>query len=644
MARINYVQDPQQPEIFQGMDSTSPLQAIQPGYARSAKNCYPGLFGGVLKRDGYTTQLSSAWGARSVTGGIEFRAGAGSRQTVVFGTDGSASGGSVGYVSAGAVVDISTGLSGTARPSFVQGGDLLFFYNGSDTPFVYDGSATRQVGITAPAAAPTIALSGGGSLNTSANYIWAYTYYNSVTGAESSPSALSATTATGANTRATLTILAGSATTADTIRIYRTVANGNTLFLDGTAAIGATSYVSSIADSALTTPQMELDNSRIVDLAPNALYPVVCQQRVFLKSGRNEVRYSKVGQSGPMPESFQATAVTSTVGTFGSNDDIVGQGKAGDVPIVIKERSVGRLEPLGFPDTLSASDPVLYQYVETSTEIGGVSHWAVTQVLGECVFLGKDNVYGTRGAGGDLRPLADSMQATIRELGFASGQVAKISAANDQKLRLVYFSVFATSADANPTYVLVGDYRKYPNFRWTLWTPGTNATTHPGVKAASLFSVTNSTDGTQDVLFGNSASNGQVYRLNDGESDNTKGIYFELVTRPYACGNPAAVKLFKTAYVYAEGSGADYDLDVSSIYDLSGGEEDQTSLSLSSGGALWDTATWDSSSWGSSAVPPRKYQTHRKAQHQQLVFRQTDASAPLTLHSWFTSGSLFRIF
>lgn len=641
MSRLNYVQDPQQPEIFQGMDSTSPIQALQEGYVVSAKNCLPGLFGGVVKRSGYTTQLTSTYGSRSITGGIEFRAGGGSRRVVVFGTDGTAAGGRFGYINAGAVTDISTGLSGTTRPGFVQHGDLLFFYNGVDSPKCYDGSSVRQVGITAPASAPTIALGAGGSLNTSANYIWAYTYYNSVTGAESSPSTLSTTTGTGANTKATLTILAGDSTTADTIRVWRTVANGNTLFLDGTAAITATSYVSSVADSALTT-QLEIDNTRITTLSSTAQYPLVAQQRVFLKVGRNQIRYSKVGQSGPMPESFQVAALASTAGTFGSNDDIVGLGAAGDVPIVIKERSVGRLEPIGF-NAPSVTDPIIWNYVETAKDVGGVSHWASTQVLGECIFLGKDNVYGTRGQAGDLRPIANTMQSTIKALGFSSTQVSKISAVNDQKLRCVYFAVFATSSDANPTYVLVGDYRLYPNFRWSLWTPGTNTNTHPGVQAASFIPVTN-TDGTQDIYFGNTNLNGQVYRMNDGDSDNGSGIYFEIVTRPYACGSAAAVKLYKDAFVYVAGSGADYSLSVSSIYDMSGGEELSGTLSLSSGGSVWDNATWDSSLWSALSVPPRKYQVHRKAQHQQLVFRQTGASAPLTLYSWFTTGSSFRVF
>jgi hypothetical protein len=638
----NYVQEPES-DVFQGMDSTSPVESVKPGFVVSAKNCYPGLAGGWVKRLGYITSLTSVWGTNSITGGQEFRDSAGNRKTVLFGTDGTGTGGALGYVNVTAVTSLTTGLDGSARPSFVQHGDRLLFFNGVDAPILYDGSGTRQVGITAPVSAPTVALGAGGSLNTSSNYIWAYTYYNSVTGAESSPSPLSLTTATGANTKGTLTLVAGSATTADTIRVYRTFANGTALFLDGTAVIGAVSYVSSIADTALSTTQIELDNTRITSLSTTAKFPIIARQRVFLKTSRNQIRYSKIGQSGPMPESFEALKFVTTVGKSGSNDDIVGISQAGDVPIVLKERSIGRLNEVGIQGQFS-TDPVYFDYEELSTDVGAVSHWAATQVYGECVFLGKDNIYATRGEPGDLRPVANEFQATVKALGFSTSQSLRISAVNDQKLRLIYFAVFSTSAASAPDYVLVGDYRLYPKFRWSYYVPGTNTSTHPGVPAGCFIPVTNSTDGTQDIYFGNVASSGQLYKMNSGTTDNTKGIYFEVISRPYDMQQPVAVKLYKGPRVYAQGDGNAYNLSVSAIYDLSGDEEGSYSISLSSGGALWDNVNWDSATWSTNAAPIRRYPTHRKANHQQLVFRQTDASAPLTLFSWIPTGSIFRVF
>jgi hypothetical protein len=261
------------------MDTTSPPSALinKPGWVTDARNVNLGLSGGYDKRNGFTTQLSSAWGSRDISFGIEYKDSAATRKTILFGTDGTAAGGRFGYVSAGAVTDILTGLSGTTRPGFVQFRDLLFFFNGVDTPKVYDGTNTRQVGITGPAAAPSItSQTTAGSKTLLGSYVFFYTYYNSVTKAESTPSPASTSTAlTGVNNKFVLGLVAGDATTADTIRIWSTVANGNQAFLEGTTGISSTSYNAIAADSALTTA-LEFDNTRITSLSTTAKVSVHC--------------------------------------------------------------------------------------------------------------------------------------------------------------------------------------------------------------------------------------------------------------------------------------------------------------------------------------------------------------------------------
>ncbi len=641
MSLRNFIQD-SEADLFMGLDTTSPLRAMKPGYVRSAMNCYPGLFGGVIKRGGATSVLSAAWAGLSVTQGIEFLGAAGSRRVVLFGTDGGATGGKCGFNNAGTMSEFATGLSGTARPSFAQFGDLLFFYNGADSPFVYDGAGTRQVGITAPISAPTIVMSGGTGLINNSSYQWAYTYYNSVTGAESSPSPFSASTNTGSDEVATLAVAPGDSDTADTIRVYRTYANGNQMFLEGTAAIGATSFVSDATDAELTDP-LELDNSRIEDFTATPNYPLVARQRVFLKSGRNELRYSKYGLNGPMPESFEVKAYIPTVGSFGSADDVIGISKAGDTPIVLKEQTIGSLIEVGNPNNFLGVDNVQFFFQEISASVGAVSHQAAQDVLGECIFLSRNNIYGTRGAPGDLRPVANSIQSTIKALSFLPAQITKISSINDKKLQQVLFAVFTSTSETIPAYILVGDYQLYPEFRWTVYCQGEDATTHPAWKVGCFFTATNSTDGTQEVMFGNAVSNGQYYQAHSGADDpDDKGIYFEIITRPYAMKAPANVKLFKDAQIEVQGDGSAYNFVVSSIYDLSGEEEGSFTISLSSGGAIWDTDLWDVASWATNASPPREYPSHRKAKYQQLVFRQTSANAPITLFNWLSTASLFR--
>lgn len=622
----------------QGLDTTSPLPTMQEGYVRVARNCDLGLVGGYSKRQGYTNRLTgSVYGSRDIVAGIEYRPSSGVNQTVIFATDNSGSGGRLGYVSGGSVVDIVTGLSGTLRPAFAQFDTRLFFYNGSTTPLLYDGSGTRQIGITAPVSAPTLAQGTSGSLTQLGTYIYAYTYYNSVTGAESSPSPLSAsTTLTGANDDFTLTIAAGDSSTADTIRIYRTVANGNILFLDGTAAIGATSYLSTVSDSGLGQ-QIELDNSRITDWSTSPKYPVIADNRVFVVTGDNEVRFSKIGQDGPMPESFQTTAFVPTTGGFGAYDKIVGLNKINQTPIVIKELSIGRLEPIGTQEFV-ATDPVQYVYREISTTVGGVAHEAACQVLGELIFVAKENIYATDGI--NVRPIADSIQSTIRELGFSNAQRPKMSCINDKENRRIYVSVF-NGGETDPSIVLVGDYRFYPKFRWTTYEPGTNSTTHPGIKAGCFFEVTNSTSGKQDIYFGNIVANGKLYRMNDGTNDDGSPIFFRVVTRPYFFGNPLKVKLAKLAEVQAQGENASADLTIGSIFDLVGLDSDRRDIPFSTAAAVYDTAVYDTDLYTDELVESIRYDTHEKMRYWQVVFEQTEVDVPVELYAWQVLASAF---
>ena len=647
MSLRNYIQDGElqgsQPVEIQGVDTTSPLQALKPGYVRSALNCFPGLSGGLVKRDGYIGVLSTPYGSRDITQGFEYDD-AGTKKLIVFGTDRSASGGRFGWNNGGAITDILTGLSGTDRPSFIQIGTQLLFMNGADAPKLWDGTSTKQYGITKPSAAPTAVLAGGGSLNTNSNYIWSYTYYNSTTKAESTPSTLSATTATGANTQATLTLVAGDSATADKIRVYRTVANGKTLYLEDTIAVASTSYVSTNADSTLVdAAQIEFDNTRLETWNAAPKNPVVNDQRVFVQTGNNEARYSKHGQSGPMYESFEARAFIDTSDDLGDSNHLIGHGKAGNITIALKEQSVGMYRRVGFPDASLSYESVVHLYEEIARGVQPLGQHAWVEVFGECIFLAKDNIYGTRGQPGDLRPLANPIQATLRSLGLTDTQRAKISAVNDVKRRLIYFQVFESSTDTTPKRIIVGDYKSYPEFKWTFYEPGTNESTHPGIVAASWFPVTNSTDGSSDFYFGNISLDGQIYH-HTGDDDDGSGIYMEVITRPYAGQNPFTQKLWKKGFFFAKGNGDNYSMALASIFDLSGEEELAATSSLFAGGATYDSAdVYDTAVYASNAVPRRTYDIHRKGALWQLVFRQTSADAPTTLFSWGVAGSFFFI-
>lgn len=643
MSRRNPVND-YEFGVPKGLDTTSPIATVREGFVRQAKNANVGYSGGYTKRMGFLDQITVPGNIDNLTipFGIEYRSGAGVRRTIVFGTNGGGGGGRYGQLIGGTYTDISTGKSGAVRPSFAQFETLLFFYNGVDNPELYDGTATRQVGIDAPTNEPTGVAGGSGDLS-AGDYQAAYTYYNSVTGAESTPSPVSASvTATGGDS-ITWTVVAGDATTADTIRIYRTVANGNVLFLDAEASIGSTAVISNQADAALGR-QIELDNTRIVQLSTTAKYITIADNRIFLRTGPNEIRFSKIGQEGPMPESFEVKSVVPTTGKFGENDRIVGVNRISQLPIVLKEQSIGRLDPVGIPDNTQAIDNVSYEYREISDAVGAVSHFAACQVLGELIFMGRDNIYATNGI--QVRPIADAIQATIRGLGFTATQVERMSAINDAENRRIMIQIFSSSTATQPDMTIVGDYQMYPEFRWTTYEKGEDVLVHPGVRAASFFHVTNTSTGKLDVWFGNTDVNGEAYKMNTGNSDNGDPIWFQITTRPYFGNAPINNKLFKKGTVQAKGDGADYGLMICSIFDLTGQIEDCRELSLFANAALYDDATslYDTSLYADEAIRTLEYDLHRKAHYLQLVFKQTEADAPIDLFGWAVEASGFNLY
>jgi len=345
-----------------------------------------------------------------------------------------------------------------------------------------------------------------------------------------------------------------------------------------------------------------------------------------------------------MPESFEVKGVTSTVGLYGESDEIVGMNRISQLPIVLKERSIGRLDPIGVPDNTISRDTVSYEYREISDAVGAVSHWAACQVFGELVFLARDNVYATNGI--TVRPIADAIQATIRNLGFtAVAQKERMSAINDIEKRKIYIQCFSSSVATQPDFTLVGNYELYPNFRWTFYTKGDNVNTHPGVRAGSFFHVTNTATGKLDVWFGNTDANGKAYKMNTGNDDDGLGIYFRLVTRPYFGGVPLNTKLFKKGTVQAKGDGGDYDLTICTIFDLTGLEEDCRATTLFANAALYDEvdSLYDTSIYADESIKSVEYDIHRKAKYCQLVFKQTEADAPIDLFAWGLESSGFNL-
>lgn len=679
MPTIGYVEELEYSDA-KGLDTASPINLLTAGFVREAKNVNLGTTGGYTKRDGYLNQfiIANAQTGFSIRQGIEYKTSTGTTEILLHLTD-TNSIAKFGKVQAGAFTPLKNPsnvdliLDPIVRPSFAQVGDSLFYLDGSgdvETPFVYEanGVYTRPMGIQAPSVTPTGVLVAGTDLNIG-DYLYAYTYAFYLNGqliAESSPSELSATISTTAgNQNVNLTLGAYPLYASPSLshltiqtRIWRTVVNGSILFLEATVASNTTAYSSDVSDDALLSEQISLDNTRLQDYTEydKARFPIVARNRLLVfHPEQNRGRFSKIGVNGPLPESFPVQNEFSVEGKYGAADGLIGAGQIKGVPIILKERSVGRLEEIGLPDLGNSDDNVTYVYREISEVTGAVSHHAQCQVYDELIFLGRDNVYATDGQ--NVRPIAIQIQNLIKNADFSGNKAYRISAINDTKNRRIYIQIFKATTSQHPDLTLVGDYQQYPQFRWTTYESGEDTVASPGLKAGCFFQTEATATGGLDIYFGSSDLVGQYYKMNTGTSDYDAGveraIFMQLVSRPYMFAQPMITKLYKKAKIFAEARDNTYQFEFGAKFDLSATESDTTSYVVLGVGTVWAPAAPTNYLWssGSNASPnllwtgPRLqefvFNVHRKAQMMQLVFTQDDEDAPLTLLGWGVSGSIF---
>jgi hypothetical protein len=585
----------------------------------------------VAKRFGYTGVNSAAWSTYKIRSGIEYKKTTGTPEIVVYGEESAITGtsGRLGTVTSSGVTNITTGLVDGSKPTLLQLRNLLFYFS-SGNNFIYTGTTTRQIGIDAPIGAPTFSEYATGDLNTSGSYYFAYTYYNSTTGAESTPSDPSEAIATGTTegaTGITLTLLAGSSTTANKIRIYRTTSGGNTFYYDGEVDITATSYTSTGADSALGD-ELELDNSRLPE---NAKYAVALDNRIFtagFASNPNRVHYSKIGIRGPMPESFQALDFTDC--NLNDGDSIVGLAAANSTTIVIKERSVGRLVRIDAQISgLERTGSAKYLYEEISNQTTATSQGSVVALDNIVIWIGKDEIYGTDGL--QIFRLGRRIRKTLNTLNYT--QAYKWSAINKTGNQQLIFSV-CRSGQTEPDFQLVGHYRYFKStgeLAFTFYSPGTNTTTHPGIRAGCMFDATE--NNIKVYYFGNSNGDGKVYKMDSATSDNSLGIYFDVRTPWLSASRGARKKTFHSVYMQAAGSaGATYNL--THTFEKNRQEtvvETATSALTGASTGVWNTGTWNNFTWGGVEYVPVKFFPGTKAYFGRYGFSNTNADQPVVI-------------
>lgn len=618
---------------FQGLDLTDSITNMNPQSLRIADNSNIQISGAIQTREGFNDSFATDWSGYKITNGIEYKANDSTTQIVIYGENNVLGQAALAIATTSATPFIST--LNLQRPSLVQFSSLLFFFNG-DQNILYNGTLTNQVGITQVAVNPSDGGDIAGNLVNGAEYGWTYTYYNSVTGAESSPpdvapiyGVLTLVVTPSGGRR--IDVTPGDPATADTIRLYRTAANSPILFLDTTAAITATSIDSTIADAGLGI-ELEQDNTMLDTWGfPN--YAVSANNRIFCggfgSPNESRIRFSKISEEGAMPQSFQASGFADCNSLQGLNDAILGMGLALQTPIILKKYSIGRLDVSGSFTSEVGSDTAIYQYNEISRGITSVSHWAITNVYNNMIWLGKDNIYMTDGV--NVTPIATQISSFIKTLNFSFPQ--KYSAVNDLKNRKLIFSAMENGS-SEPNCCIVGSYQQYPNFYWTIWRQGPDFVAWPGVQAGCLLPITQS-DGTQDIYFGNANYNGKFYHLSSTlTNDDGFPIYYHVQDYPTSYGISEDTKLFFKDVFFIQGNGGNYGVDISSVYDLNTLPVETQTISVQNTTSLWDSAIWDSSKWANEGPLRLEFNPHTKAYFKQLDFLNSSLDQPLTIYGW----------
>lgn len=581
------------------------------------------------KRAGYETVTT--WGSRNFRGGLEYKNVDGNRQNLVYAEDATLTGntGIWGtFIGTSAPTTLRSGLLDGVKPCLLQYRSLGFLFNGRDN-LLFDGTSVRQIGIDAPASAPIFVTNISGDQVPSGTYLFAYSYFNSQTGAESNLSPISASFTAGATTALAgfrISIAAGSSTTADKIRIYRTVSGGQVLFLEDEVSITTTSFDSTTLDSGLGV-EAELDNSR---LSEPAKFGIVADNRIFVggfASNPNRVQHSKVGISGSMPESFQALDFIDC--NINDGDRVLGLGKAGDSVIIIKERSVGRLVRVSSETGgLERQGSVKYIYEEISSEITGLSHHLILSLDNIAIWFGKDDIYGTDGT--QIFRFGKRVRNTIKALDF--NLAYKWSAITKTDTQQILFSV-TQAGKSECDFQFVGHYRNFPKIAFTFYSAGSDTSTHPGLVVGTFFQVT--MNGSTQFYFGSAQASGKVYQMGAGDSDSGYGIYWRMGL-PWDGGQQKmAKKHFHSYYLFAAGSGVAPNNILIHRFETNTNEitRKTTTSTLIGTNPLWHSVKWHDFNWANVQFNPLKFFPNKKAYFGRYSWENTYADQPVAIRA-----------
>lgn len=203
---------------------------------------------------------------------------------------------------------VATGMVSNERIRWAKSNDgTIYLVNGIDRPQAWNGiaAATRNMGISSPSSAPTLALGAAGNLT--GDYYYYTAFLNSVTGEYSGLSPLSAVITAAAKKVTVTRVSTTTDTQVDKWVIFRNTAGETTTFYKVTeVAYGTTTYDDNTSDVALGAAEVAEDHTEPDDSKP------------FIENfnGRMFLYGSRIESTGTIQKTSASASITGTGTNF----------------------------------------------------------------------------------------------------------------------------------------------------------------------------------------------------------------------------------------------------------------------------------------------------------------------------------------
>lgn len=534
-----------QDDLSLGHDNVSNPMALDYRSLYDCKNVNLTFFRGVEKRDGISKLYSTSAGANPIKSLYEYKAPNGTAYVL-------ATLGTVirTYYSA-AWHDLKTVTSGK-KFSFVTHLGFCYAVNGVDPNIKFYNTTAYGVGIAPPASAPTVADGGAGALT--GKYKYVYCYERSTPrlfiGNPSSASAEISVT----SKKIKVSVVHSTDPQVDKIIVYRTfnlLAQGS----DSTQFFKVTELTNADQDYLDETSDANLGALCTTDntVPPKAKWVVLHKDHVFYVNcpdedcGTSLVMWSKSGMGEAVPSANYQ---------YFDRDDgepITGAASLGDYFVVFKRNKIAVIEG-NFQDLYTASD-----------RVGCVAPWAILVMADKIIFLSEEGWKSFDGK--NLRSISKKINGYLQE-GY-------VSILQQENYSAVYYPLreqfhFLMNHSVNTPIVIVGHFL-IPMLAesGTVTDEGTDhliSWTYHQYDYHALTCLATYTDagGITRIIAGN--SDGYVYLLDSGPSDDEHDIHAKVTTGWISLGVPASyqktVRMLYITYATDEENAIKISMDV----------------------------------------------------------------------------------